>query len=152
MALYPRPNPKGMATKKIALVAVAALTLTLSACGNSDTESADSTTAAQKTAAQEGSPTDAEAEAWVREQYGLSADESWMNAGGNASYITGVRMDGKNLYVTMQIDRATEEDKAESVTKLLTNSASMHPNDFTEQMSWVIVEDGAGTVVKQESV
>lgn len=135
---------------------VLTVALTLTACGGSDDQddAADTSvveeTTVEETTAEVEEPTDAEAEEWVRSQYGLAPEDPWINAGGNASSITGVRMDGSNLYVTMQIDRSAEKNKAESVAKLLKNAADLSPNEFTEKVSWVIVEDGTGTVVKQE--
>lgn len=144
--------------KKTITVLATTLALALTACGGAnetdmaveETTTAETTTA--ETTTEVDAPTDAEAEAWVRSQYGLSPDDPWVNAGGNASSITGVRMDGSNMYITMQIDRSTEKDKAESVVKMLSNSIEMSPPEFADSLSWIIVEDGTGTVVKQESV
>ena len=145
--------------KKIITAGIAALALTLTACGDTSTsESSVEETTTQETAEQtstateESEVTDSQAESWVRSQYGLGANESWMNAGGNASSITGVHMDGSNMYVTMQIDRNTEEDKADSVVSLLSNAFEMSPPEFADGVSWSSGEDGAGTVVKQKSV
>lgn len=66
--------------------------------------------------------------------------------------VTGTRIDGSNAYVTAQLDRQNQADKA--VAELIARSAKnlVSTTDSLSDVKWVIVEDGAGVVITQTQV
>lgn len=59
---------------------------------------------------------------------------------------------GNNVVITMQIDRKTEKEQAKQAMNLYANSLKSFPKDWSEHISYVIVEDGAGTYISQRSI
>ncbi|KAA0917008.1 hypothetical protein [Dietzia sp. ANT_WB102] len=67
--------------------------------------------------------------------------------------LVGARVEGSNLYVTLQVDRS-DKATAGRAEKFYVNTLRLTNNqpDWADDVKFVIVEDGAGTVITQESV
>lgn len=90
---------------------------------------------------------------WARGQAGLSGSSGYEATGGWMDTLVGARVQGSDLYITLQVDRS---DKAPAVRAekfyLYTLRLTSDQPDWTDDVKWVIVEDGAGTVITQGSV
>ena len=146
-----------MTPKKLpALIAAGALAFTLAACGGGDTT--DDTTTETTTAEAAATVDQTELDNWAKGVVGLGESQEFIDAATDdfapswAAPITGVRLDGSNLYITSQIDRNLDEETAEKIQNLYVNSLRMTPPEWGDQVDWVIVEDGTNTVVTQESI
>lgn len=66
-----------------------------------------------------------------------------------AGWINGVRIDGANAYVTLQVEPGDPEGKAlgERAASAL---STLLPADAVEGVSWIIVEDASGVVIDQK--
>lgn len=140
---------------RIATATVSALAaFTLAACGGGQeaTNAEDTTPTVDDNQEAVTAVSDEEAEAWVKEQFGLGAEDSWEDADGEASSITGVRMDGTNMHVTMQVDADADTVEAQSVLDTLSEASETDPPTFDNELSWIAVEDESGTVVEETSV
>ncbi|MGC4960030.1 hypothetical protein [Gordonia sp. DT101] len=126
----------------------AAAILTIAGC-SSDTE--DDTTAASvsppaasvamSTTATTGSDTSAQFSQDMQDNYGTT---QWWPV------IVDTKIDGANAVVTAQIDRNQDKDIADHIERSTVNL--MTNNDGFSDVDWVIVEDGAGTVITQKQV
>lgn len=121
----------------IAATAITAL-LTITGCG--DTESSTSSPAASEAvSSQAGNSSAAKLTADFKTNFG---NQAW------GMTVTGITIDGRNARVHAQIDRG-DKDTAEKIQRGAKNLVSS--GDYGE-IDWVIVEDGAGTVVTQTQV
>lgn len=149
--------------KALPLIASAALALTLTACGGSDTTAADTTTSATAQAteradesAQSEQAQSAEYEAWLKDQFGVQSfsevliDDPSMWAG----YINGVEAKRDRMHVRLQVDRSDPADKAmgERASTAIASLVRLSDDPRVDGVEWVVVDDGAGVVISQESV
>lgn len=139
----------------VALTAVALLAVGCSADTSdtdNDTETGQTTTSDQTTEEASG-PSEQEVTAWARSQAGLPEDGGFQSTGGWMDYLVGARLDRSNLYITLQVDRS-DKGTAERAKKFYVNTLQMTSNQpaWTEDVRFVIVEDGANVVITQESV
>lgn len=88
---------------------------------------------------------------------GLGIDESYqealvMDPSLWAGYVVGVRVDGDLAYVTLQVDRNTPDgqDLGQRAAKAISTLILQETVD-TLKLSWVVVEDGTGTVIDQKA-
>lgn len=90
---------------------------------------------------------------WAREQVGLSGSGGYEATGGWMDTLVGARVEGSNLYITLQVDRS-DEGTAERAERFYLNTLRLTSNqpDWADDVRFVIVEDGAGTVITQQSV
>ncbi len=63
--------------------------------------------------------------------------------------VTGARVQTGNLYLTAQIDRTTDEETAQEIQR---GAINLLNTGGLGTYTWVIVEDGTGTVVTQGQV
>lgn len=96
---------------------------------------------------------------WAKSVVGLSPDANYLDALSTDSApawvaaITDVSIGhGNNVVITMQVDRKTEKEQAKQAMNLYANSLKSFPQDWSEHISYVIVEDGAGTYISQRSI
>ena len=69
-----------------------------------------------------------------------------------AGYINGITANRNNMHVRLQVDRKDPEAKemAKRASKAIASLAKTGGDPRVENVYWVIVEDGAGTVMSQE--
>ncbi|MCK7676203.1 hypothetical protein [Corynebacterium pygosceleis] len=99
-------------------------------------------------------PSPEEVEAWLRGQLGVERfseallvdPTSWIG------YIVGGNVDHGNLHVQLQIDRTTDKALGKQAAGALANFVKYSNDPWSNDISFVIVEDGTGTVVAQEMV
>ncbi|MER0069437.1 hypothetical protein ABRP69_11280 [Corynebacterium sp. KPL3806] len=96
---------------------------------------------------------------WAKSVVGLSPDANYLDALSTDSAPTWVAAitdvsigHGNNVVITMQVDRKTEKEQAKQAMNLYANSLKSFPKDWSEHISYVIVEDGAGTYISQRSI
>lgn len=154
------------------LIAAAALALTLAACGESDTDTdtdTGTTTIATETTAEATETTTeadeadqseqaqaAEYEAWLKDQFGVQSftqvlvddPSSW------AGYINGVEANRDRMHVRLQVDRDDPADNAmgERASTALASLVRLSDDPRVSGVKWVVVDDGSGVVISQESV
>ena len=149
--------------KKIA--AITALTaFALTGCAEDAGQDGEQTTAAhseEKTsqkaqAEQEAKQAKKDTVAWVKDVFSIRGDwgDTADAAPRFADYVTGARLESGKIYVTMQVNRESDDDvaMAEDANRLLKNSAKINFPENLSHVDWIIVEDGTGTVVSQESI
>lgn len=149
--------------KKIA--AITALTaFALTGCAEDAGQDGEQTTAAhseEKTsqkaqAEQEAKQAKKDTVAWVKDVFSIRGDwgDTADAAPRFADYVTGARLESGKIYVTMQVNRESDDDvaMAEDANRLLKNSAKINFPANLSHVDWIIVEDGTGTVVSQESI
>lgn len=149
--------------KKIA--AITALTaFALTGCAEDAGQDGEQTTAAhseekasQKAQAeQEAKQAKKDTVAWVKDVFSIRGDwgDTAEAAPRFADYVTGARLESGKIYVTMQVNRESDDDvaMAEDANRLLKNSAKINFPENLSHVDWIIVEDGTGTVVSQESI
>ena len=149
--------------KKIA--AITALTaFALTGCAEDAGQDGEQTTAAhseekasQKAQAeQEAKQAKKDTVAWVKDVFSIRGDwgDTADAAPRFADYVTGARLESGKIYVTMQVNRESDDDvaMAEDANRLLKNSAKINFPENLSHVDWIIVEDGTGTVVSQESI
>lgn len=69
-----------------------------------------------------------------------------------AGYINGTELDGSNWHVRLQVDRDQDEELAKKAAHAIANLIAADSDPRVKDIDWVIVEDGAGVVIAQESV
>lgn len=157
--------------KKYLFPIVVVAGLTLSACGggsdDADTSSAESTveeTTVEEIAAEEAegeetpAVSDEEVETWAKSVIGIGPETSWQEAAaqGAPSWAYAVNSvtygKGGNVVFNMQLDRTSDKDIAESITKLYANSIRFSSPEFADDISYIIVENGVGEHMKQERI
>lgn len=144
----------------IAAITAGVVALTLTACGGGDdTTTETTTTTTEETTIASTSPVaQDDLDNWAKSVVGLGESQEFIDAATDdfapswAATITGVRLDGKNLYLTAQIDRKVDAETADKIQGLYVNSLRTVPPEWGDQVDWVIVEDGTHTVVTQERV
>lgn len=83
----------------------------------------------------------------------MSGSSGYEAAGGWMDTLVGARVEGSNLYITLQMDRS-DKGMAARAEKFYVNTLRLTSNqpDWADGVRFVIVEDGAGTVITQEGV
>lgn len=96
---------------------------------------------------------------WAKSVVGLSPDANYLDALSTDSAPTWVAAitdvsigHGNNVVITMQVDRKTEKEQAKQAMNLYANSLKSFPKDWSEHVSYVIVEDGTGTHISQRRI
>lgn len=96
---------------------------------------------------------------WAKSVVGLSPDANYLDALNTDSAPTWVAAitdvsigHGNNVVITMQVDRKTEKEQAKQAMNLYANSLKSFPKDWSEHVSYVIVEDGTGTYISQRRI
>lgn len=158
-----RTSLESINMKKIA--AITALTaFALTGCAEDAGQDGEQTTAAhseekasQKAQAeQEAKQAKKDTVAWVKDVFSIRGDwgDTAEAAPRFADYVTGARLESGKIYVTMQVNRESDDDvaMAEDANRLLKNSAKINFPENLSHVDWIIVEDGTGTVVSQESI
>lgn len=158
-----RTSLESINMKKIA--AITALTaFALTGCAEDAGQDGEQTTAAhseEKTsqkaqAEQEAKQAKKDTVAWVKDVFSIRGDwgDTADAAPRFADYVTGARLESGKIYVTMQVNRESDDDvaMAEDANRLLKNSAKINFPESLSHVDWIIVEDGTGTVVSQESI
>jgi len=158
-----RTSLESINMKKIA--AITALTaFALTGCAEDAGQDGEQTTAAhseEKTsqkaqAEQEAKQAKKDTVAWVKDVFSIRGDwgDTADAAPRFADYVTGARLESGKIYVTMQVNRESDDDvaMAEDANRLLKNSAKINFPANLSHVDWIIVEDGTGTVVSQESI
>ena len=109
-----------------------------------------------KQAEQEAKQAKKDTVAWVKDVFSIRGDwgDTADAAPRFADYVTGARLESGKIYVTMQVNRESDDDvaMAEDANRLLKNSAKINFPENLSHVDWIIVEDGTGTVVSQESI
>lgn len=170
---------KWQTPKGIGSIAAALLTLgMLSACIEEPTDDTTTTTATtteevatetttvedttiDQVPAEEPAPAaaadkSAEYEQWLKDQFGVDSfieiliEDSTLWAG----YVNGVEADGGLMHVRLQVDRSSEEgkDMGKRAAKAISSLIRTGNDPRVADVDWVVVEDGAGTYIAQESV
>src|SRR5699024_5493227 len=158
-----RTSLESINMKKIA--AITALTaFALTGCAEDAGQDGEQTTAAhseEKTsqkaqAEQEAKQAKKDTVAWVKDVFSIRGDwgDTADAAPRFADYVTGARLESGKIYVTMQVNRESDDDvaMAEDANRLLKNSAKINFPANLSHVDWIIVEDVTGTVVSQESI
>lgn len=152
--------------KKLTTVAVSgALAFTLVACGSSedstDTSSDVEVTTTVETVTEEAGPSDEERaagyESWLKEQMGVEetfTEILMRDASLWGGYVNGFDANRDRMHVRLQIDRTDPDAKemGERAAGAIANLVRMSDDPRVENVDWVVIEDGAGTYIAQESV
>lgn len=96
----------------------------------------------------------ADYEAWLKSQYGVDSFTEVLMQDSTlwAGYINGITANSNNMHVRLQVDRKDPEAKemAKRASKAIASLAKASKDPRVGNVYWVIVEDGAGTVMSQE--
>lgn len=133
---------------------------TAAASTSPTTTQAPTSNAATSSADKSEASSSAEVERWAKTVVGLRAEDPWTAAVTSdivPSYyatITSVSLaHGSNLTITAQLDRSADEDVAEAIAAFYRNALSIgQAPEWASKVSYVIVEDGAGTHLLQKRV
>ena len=96
-----------------------------------------------------------DAEAWLKETFGVS---SWSEVLAQdptmwAGYINGSEVVGGMWHIRLQVDRNADTELAERAAKAIASLARAAKDDpRVSGIDWVIIEDGAGVFMAQESI
>ncbi|MGW2663750.1 hypothetical protein ACWCW7_22555 [Nocardia tengchongensis] len=101
--------------------------------------------------------TAAELDTFLHTNLGLSADQPFSDLLDSPGltwpgYITTITVDHENAHVRMQIDRTADKALGERASKAIANFIRLGNSGLASKVSWIIVEDGSGTVVSQTKV
>lgn len=164
--------------KALPLIAAVTLALTLTACDGGDTttakDDATNTTAVEDTQAEQTEQTETETEgtqveqaqdedradgyeSWLKEQFGVESFTEVLvsDPGSWAGYVNGFEANRDRMHVRLQVDRDSPKDK-EMGERAATAIASLirtgNEDPRVASVDWVVVDDGTGVVIAQESV
>ncbi|MBB1031271.1 hypothetical protein G6027_10300 [Dietzia sp. SLG310A2-38A2] len=162
--------------KALSLIAAVTLALTMTACDGGDTttveDDATMTTTVENTQDENVQAADTEAEqaeaeqaedraagyeSWLKEQFGVeSFTEVLMNDPSLwAGYINGFEANRDRMHVRLQVDRNDPADEAlgeQAAAAIASLIRTGNPDPRVSGVDWVVVDDGAGVVIAQESV
>ena len=150
----------------IGLIGVAVLVMVLFvACGGGDddtdpTPAADDTTPAAPAAEEAGTSDEERAagyESWLKEQMGVEetfTEILMRDASLWGGYVNGFDANRDRMHVRLQIDRTDPDAKemGERAAGAIANLVRMSDDPRVENVDWVVIDDGAGTYIAQESV
>ena len=135
------------------------------ACGGGDddtdpTPAADDTTPAAPAAEEAGTSDEERAagyESWLKEQMGVEetfTEILMRDASLWGGYVNGFDANRDRMHVRLQIDRTDPDAKemGERAAGAIANLVRMSDDPRVENVDWVVIDDGAGTYIAQESV
>lgn len=132
--------------KVTATLGAIALAATMSACGTPDTPSNSQPTSEAVEERSDAMP-------WLFDQFGAEPQEilrqdpnMWYG------YVTDAYVDRGNLHVLLQVDRKADKALAERAQDALVNFIQLGDDPRVSDVSYVVVEDGAGVVITQKMV
>lgn len=154
--------------KKYLLSIVITAGMTLAACGGSaDTEPVAEDTTMEETTVEE-TPTEdttpersdeqkaADYEAWLKSQLGVKEFSELMASDPTlwGGWINGIHADRDRMHVRLQVDRndADSKDFAKRAAKSISMLVKSSDDERVSNVDWVVVDDGAGNYLAQESV
>lgn len=154
--------------KKYLLPIVITTGLVLSACGGgSDSEPVTEETPMEETTV-EDTPTEdsapersdeqkaADYEAWLKSQLGVQEFSELLASDPTlwGGWINGIVADRDRMHVRLQVDRndADSKDFAKRAAKSISMLVKSSDDERVSNVDWVVVDDGAGNYLAQESV
>ena len=131
-------------------------TTTQQAAPDPTTPEAPSETTPEEETVTAGQDKATEYEAWLKEQFGVDSFTEVLMQDSTlwAGYINGIEADGDRMHVRLQVDRTTPDGQAlgERAAKAIASLIRLGDDPRVNDVDWVVVEDGAGTYISQESV
>lgn len=96
----------------------------------------------------------ADAEHWLKNQLGISEFSEILASDPTlwGGYINGIEVDGSMMHVRLQVDHDEDQEMADRAARAIANLARMTSDSTVDGLSWVIIEDGAGRHMAQESI
>lgn len=96
----------------------------------------------------------ADAEQWLKSQLGVSEFSEILASDPTlwGGYINGIEVDGSMMHVRLQVDHDADQEMADRAAHAIANLARMTSDSTVDGLSWVIIEDGTGRNMAQESV
>lgn len=90
---------------------------------------------------------------WLRSQFDAAPMEVFLSDPSIwYGYVAGAYVEGSRLHVQLQVDRKADKALGEDAAKAIASLASFAKDPVLDGVDWVLVEDGTGTIIKQEQV
>jgi hypothetical protein len=144
------------------LIAVIAIVVFVSCQSSDDSNDSSSSPAAEETYTYEDDDdsysddtvSSADAEQWLKGQLGVSEFSEILASDPTlwGGYINGIEVDGSMMHVRLQVDHDADQEMADRAAHAIANLARMTSDSTVDGLSWVIIEDGTGRNMAQESV
>ena len=144
------------------LIAVIAIVVFVSCQSGDDSDDSTSSPAAEETytyeddtySSNDETVSSADAEQWLKSQLGVSEFSEILASDPTlwGGYINGIEVDGSMMHVRLQVDHDTDQEMADQAAHAIANLVRMTSDSTVDGLSWVIIEDGAGQNMAQESV
>lgn len=144
------------------LIAVIAIVVFVSCQSSDDSDDSSSSPAAEETYTYEDDDysysddtvSSADAEQWLKGQLGVSEFSEILASDPTlwGGYINGIEVDGSMMHVRLQVDHDADQVMADRAAHAIANLARMTSDSTVDGLSWVIIEDGSGRNMAQESV
>lgn len=156
--------------KKYLLPILVATSLVIAACGSADNTATEESTVedvaieevAEETPAEDATPERndeekaADYEAWLKGQLGVESFSQLLSSDPSlwGGWINGFDAQRDRMHVRLQIDRNDSDSKdfAERAATAIASLVRASDDPRVENVDWVVVDDGAGVYIAQESI